>query len=137
MRSYECAVIFRPTVSDDGLQAGTIKYANVIESNGGELTKLETWGKRRLAYEIEDHFEGHYFFYRFRGNNGVLGELGRQMRIDEDIIRHMIVVEELATGSEPRIAADELQPTVREEKEREEERYGSRDQEEKRTSSRT
>jgi len=59
------------------------------------------------------------------------------MKIDEDIIRHMIVVDELAAGTEEKIAADDLQATARVEKEREEERYGSRDQEEKRSSSRS
>ena len=71
MRSYECAVIFKPGLSDDVIKAGTAKYASVIASNGGENTELETCGKRRLAYEIDDHFEGVYFFLRFRAPNAV------------------------------------------------------------------
>lgn len=89
---------------------------------GGEITRLETWGKRRLAYEIDDFTEGHYFLYRFRGVGGVLDELGRQMRIDEEIIRHMIVIDELATGDEPAVDAKNVEASVRQEKERERER---------------
>lgn len=117
MRSYECAVIYRPGLSDDVIAAGTLKYASVIEAQGGVNTKLEAWGKRRLAYEIDDHFEGYYFFFRFRGPNEVLDELGRQMRIDEEIIRHMICVDELATGDEPTIEASKLAPSERQERE--------------------
>lgn len=114
MRSYECVVIFRPTVSDEGLKLGTSKYAGVIAGQGGEITGLETWGKRKLAYEIEDHFEGHYYLYKFRGENKVLDELGRQMRIDESVIRHMVVIDELAKGDEPKVEPDKLEPKVRE-----------------------
>lgn len=118
MRSYECVVIFYPGVDDEGLKAGTDKYAGVISSGGGEITRLEKWGKRKLAYEIDDHSEGHYFLYRFRCENRVLDELGRQMRIDESVLRHLVVRDELATGQEPKVELSSLTPeerTVREE----------------------
>jgi small subunit ribosomal protein S6 len=101
MRSYECAVIFQPSASEDALKASTAKYVEVIAKAGGEITRVETWGKRRLAYEIMKQPEGHYFFYRFRGANELLDELGRQLRIDEQVLRHMIVRDELAVGDEP------------------------------------
>jgi len=114
VRSYECVVIFRPTVGDEGLKLGTSKFAGVIAGQGGELTGLETWGKRKLAYEIEDHFDGHYFLYRFRGGKVVLDELGRQLRIDESVIRHMIVVDELSAGDEPKVEPDKLEAKPKE-----------------------
>lgn len=101
MRSYECAVILQPSVSDEGLKTSTAKYVEIIAAGGGEVTQVETWGKRRLSYEIMKQPEGHYFFYRFRGPNALLDELGRQLRIDENVLRHMIVRDELASGSEP------------------------------------
>jgi small subunit ribosomal protein S6 len=126
MRSYECVVIFRPTAGDDELKVGTSRFANVIAGQGGEITGLEGWGKRRLAYEIEDHLEGHYFLYRFRGRNEVLDELNRQMRIDESVLRHLIVVDELAKGDEPKIEPDKVEPVARQEKEYEEPARGER-----------
>jgi small subunit ribosomal protein S6 len=115
VRSYECMIIFRPTVSDEDLKASTAKYAGVIAGRDGEITGLEGWGKRRLAYEIEDHLEGHYFLFRFRGTNPILAELARQLRIDETVIRHMIVVDELAKGNEPKIEPESLVPSARKE----------------------
>jgi small subunit ribosomal protein S6 len=114
VRSYECIVIFRPTVSDEGLKLGTSKYAGIIAGQGGELTGLETWGKRKLAYEIMDQFEGHYFMYRFRGEKPALNELDRQLRIDESVLRHMIVVDELASGNEETVSPDKLEARPRE-----------------------
>lgn len=124
MRSYECVVIFRPTVADDALKESVVKYANVIANEGGECTGLEGWGKRRLAYEIEDHFEGHYFLLRFRSENNVLDELGRQMRIDESVIRHMLVQDERSKGDEPKVDPDKLEVTPKQEIEYEEVRRG-------------
>jgi len=107
--SYECAIVFYPNLGDDGYKSGTEKYARVIGDQGGELTGLETWGQRRLAYEINHQSEGVYYFYRFRGNNDVLQELGRQLRIDESVLRHLVVKDGLAKGDEPQVKVDELQ----------------------------
>jgi small subunit ribosomal protein S6 len=118
-------VILHPAVTDEGLKASTAKYVDIIAAGGGEITKVETWGKRRLSYEISRQPEGHYFFYRFRGPNPLLDELGRQMRIDENVLRHMIVRDELATGSEPRLEPGAVEPTLRHpDREREEEHRG-------------
>ena len=117
MRSYECAVIFAPTLGDDEVNTGARKYAQVISDQGGQLTGVETWGKRRLAYEIDHHNEGHYFFYKFRGEGELLTELGRQLRIDEGIIRHMIIRDELAKGDEPVLDPAQVDPVLKKERE--------------------
>lgn len=91
MKDYECAVIFAPTVTGELLAGSTKRYADIITSRGGELKEIDDWGRRSLAYEINYHREGHYLFYRFKGGNDILNELTRQLRIDENVIRHMIV----------------------------------------------
>lgn len=94
MKDYECAVILSPALGADALKAATQKYSDVINSQGGTLTKIDEWGRRSMAYEIEDHREGVYYFYKFRGGGDTLTELNRQLRIDENVIRHMIVRDE-------------------------------------------
>lgn len=127
MRSYECAVILHPAVNDDGVRASTAKYIEIIAKGGGEITRVETWGKRRLSFEITKQVEGTYFFYRFRGATTVIDELGRQLRIDEGVLRHLIVVDELAEGAEPSLDPATVEPTMRHpEREREEEHRGER-----------
>lgn len=113
MRSYECAVIMYPAVSDDGLKTSTAKYVDIIARSGGEITRVETWGKRRLSFEIMKQAEGTYFFYKFRGANQLVDELGRQLRIDEQVLRHMIVRDEQATGTEEKLDPATIEPAMR------------------------
>lgn len=95
MKDYECAVIFAPTLAGDLLAGATKRYADIITAQGGEVTEVNDWGKRGLAYEIKFHREGYYCFYRFKGGQAVLNELSRQLLIDEAVIRHMIVRDEM------------------------------------------
>jgi small subunit ribosomal protein S6 len=95
LKDYECAVIFAPTLAGELLAGATKRYADIISNQGGRLTEIDDWGKRSLAYEIKFHREGYYCFYRFQGGHEVLAELNRQLRIDENVIRHMIVRDEL------------------------------------------
>ena len=106
MKKYECAVVVAPNVGTDVLENCTKKYTEVITSLGGSLTEIDDWGKRSLAYEIEDHKEGYYHFYRFEGRKNIVDELDRQLKIDENVIRHIIVRDERrgkapATRAEP------------------------------------
>ncbi|HEX6792063.1 MAG TPA: 30S ribosomal protein S6 [Candidatus Krumholzibacteria bacterium] len=113
MRSYECAVVLHPAVHEDGLKASTAKYVDIIARSGGEITRVETWGKRRLSYEIMKQPEGHYYFYKFRGASALVDELGRQLRIDEQVLRHMIVRDEQATGTEEKLDPATVEAVMR------------------------
>ena len=103
MKSYECTIIVISDVGDDGLKISARKYAEAIENGGGELTQLENWGKRRFSYEINHHTEGYYIFFRMRCDNTVLDELNRLLRLDENVLRHLIIRDEIAIGDEPKI----------------------------------
>jgi small subunit ribosomal protein S6 len=107
LKNYECTIIVAANTGDDGAKSAAKKYANVITTGSGEITQLEDWGKRKLAYEIDHHQEGHYIFYKLRCDNEVLRELNRLLRLDENILRHMIVRDPLAIGDEPKVDPDE------------------------------
>jgi small subunit ribosomal protein S6 len=119
LKDYECVVIFAPSVAGEALAGATKRYAEVITTRGGEIKEIDDWGKRGLAYEINYHREGHYLFYRFKGTNDVLTELTRQLRIDETVIRHMIVKDEHKGRSHyrPNAEAPEIRPVHAEETE--------------------
>ena len=101
MRRYEIMVILNPALDERSVAPSLENFLGVVRNDGGSVEKVDIWGKRRLAYEIMKQPEGTYFFYRFRAAATLIDELGRQMRIDESILRHMIVRDELAEGSEP------------------------------------
>lgn len=90
MRKYEAMVIARPDLSDADVQKLADRYKAVIEEQGGKVESAGKWEKRKLAYEIDDHKEGNYVLFNFEAEAKVPQELGRQLRINDDVIRHRI-----------------------------------------------
>lgn len=89
MRKYELMYILRPELDQEALQAVVEKFQGVI-SNGGEITKHEVMGKRRLAYEIQKLREGIYVLVNFTAEPAVVTELDRQLKIADEVIRHLV-----------------------------------------------
>lgn len=94
MKKYEVMFIISPQLEEEAIEAAISKYSEVITTNGGEIEKVEKWGKRRLAYEIDRITEGYYVLTLFKSPSSVCQELERLLRIDEEIIRYLIVLRE-------------------------------------------
>lgn len=90
MRKYEVMYIIRPDVEQENVQAIVDKFNGII-NNGGEVTKQDLIGKRRLAYEINKIRDGYYVLVHFNANNEVVNELDRIMKITDEVIRFLIV----------------------------------------------
>ncbi|MNZ81269.1 30S ribosomal protein S6 [compost metagenome] len=90
MRKYEVMYIIRPDVEQENVQAIVDKFNGII-SNGGEVTKSEVIGKRRLAYEINKLRDGYYVLVHFNATTEVVNELDRIMKITDEVIRSLIV----------------------------------------------
>ena len=91
MRKYEIMYIIRPTVEDEAKKALIERFDEVLTSNGAEIIESKEWGKRRLAYEIDDLREGFYQLVTMNAGTIALDEFTRLANINEDIIRHMVV----------------------------------------------
>lgn len=91
MRAYEVVYIIKPNLEDEAIDQVVAKYENVITSNGGEIQKTDRWGKRRLAYEIDDFSEGYYVVVNLTAEPAVVRELERIFKISDDVIRYLIV----------------------------------------------
>lgn len=89
MRKYELMYIIRPDVEQEALDAITGKFQGII-AQGGEVTKHEVLGKRRLAYEIQKLRDGIYVLVNFTATKETVAELDRVMRITDEVIRHLI-----------------------------------------------
>lgn len=94
MRAYELMYIINPALDEENTNAVIEKFKGLIENNGGEITKLEKWGKRKLAYEIDDQKEGFYVLCYFKAGADVPQELDRVLKITDDVIKHMILKDE-------------------------------------------
>lgn len=93
MRSYECLYIVHPAADTTELDQSVADYSELIEKNGGTVSKADIWGKRQLAYPINHLHEGNYILLRFEGNEDVLKTMEQSMRIKERVLRHMITYE--------------------------------------------
>jgi small subunit ribosomal protein S6 len=91
VRNYEVMYIVRPDVEQETLDAVVEKFNAIITSGGGEITKHEVLGKKRLAYEIKKFRDGIYVLTQFRAESSVVSELDRVLKITDEIIRHLIV----------------------------------------------
>lgn len=93
MRKYELVYILK-TQEEEALTAVVEKFDNIITAQGGTIEKSDIWGKRRLAYPIQDLHEGYYVVKVFSGTSAVVNELDRMMKISDEFLRHMIVLVE-------------------------------------------
>ncbi|WP_028563586.1 30S ribosomal protein S6 [Paenibacillus pinihumi] len=90
MRKYEVMYIIRPEAEQETVQAIVEKFEGII-NNGGEVTKSDLMGKRRLAYEINKIRDGIYVLVHFNATSEVVAELDRVMKITDEVIRFLIV----------------------------------------------
>lgn len=94
MRKYEVVFVLRPDLDEEAITAAIEKYKGLVESHGGEILKLDKWGKRRLAYEVNDLREGFYVILHMNAEPKVATELDRVFKITDDVLRHIIVRED-------------------------------------------
>lgn len=90
MKAYEVMYIVKP-VEEEQFEAIVTKFENLIANNGGNVEKTDRWGKKRLAYEIQDFIEGLYVLVTFSAEPAAVKELDRVMKITDEVLRHMIV----------------------------------------------
>ncbi|GGI37277.1 MULTISPECIES: 30S ribosomal protein S6 [Staphylococcus] len=95
MRTYEIMYIVRPNIEEDAKKAVVERFNGILDSEGSEVLEEKDWGKRRLAYEINDFKEGFYNIVRIKtDNNKATDEFQRLAKINDDIIRYIVIRED-------------------------------------------
>lgn len=94
MNQYEVLYVITPELDEEADKVVMDKFADIITANGGEIEKVEVWGKRRLAYPIDYKTEGYYVLVAFNANPELPRELERNMRNDERLMRYMVTRKE-------------------------------------------
>jgi small subunit ribosomal protein S6 len=90
-RPYELGFIIPSSVQEADTQAVISMVQEWIESKGGAVTKVNFWGRRRLAYPIDDFREGYYVFLNMDYPPQQLVELERSLQLSDRVIRHLVV----------------------------------------------
>ena len=91
MRSYELIFIVHPEVDEDDFTAVVERVTGLVERNSGEVTEVNIWGLRRLAYPIQDQWEGQYVLMQLGLEPQGVAGLERDLVLVEQIIRHLTV----------------------------------------------
>ena len=88
--NYELVMVLKPALGEEATAALVEKFKTLIEQHG-TVAEVDEWGKRRLAYPIDDINEGYYVLVTFTAEPALPAELDRQMRINDNVMRSLIV----------------------------------------------
>ncbi len=91
LRDYEMVVVANAALDDEGLATLNQRVGNWITSGGGTVTNTNVWGRRQLAYAIGKNTYGIYVQFDFQLDPAASRELERNLRIDEQVIRHLVI----------------------------------------------
>ncbi|MCH4190905.1 MAG: 30S ribosomal protein S6 [Butyrivibrio sp.] len=91
MNKYELAVVVSAKIEDDARAEVVDKCKALIERFGGQITNVDDWGKKKLAYEIDKMNEAFYYFIQFDAEGTVPAELESRVRILDNVIRYLCV----------------------------------------------
>lgn len=91
MNQYETIFIIDPNVESENVEVIIEDVQNFISDSGGEITKVDRWGKKRLAYEVKGNRDGYYVLTSFEADPQFIQRLGRYYGLAEQIIKYMTV----------------------------------------------
>jgi len=91
-REYETIYILRPDIDADSAERVGSRLSEVIGREAGRLTKVENWGRRRLAYDISKHRRGVYIYLKYLGTGRVVNEVERNLRLMDGVIKYQTVL---------------------------------------------
>lgn len=90
MNKYELAVVVSAKIEDDERAATLEKAKALVERFGGQITNVDDWGKKRLAYEVQKMKEAYYYFIQFDAESNVPAEIESRIRIMDNVIRYLV-----------------------------------------------
>ena len=91
MNKYELAVVVSAKIEDEERAAVVDKVKAYIERFGGQISNVDEWGKKRLAYEIQKMHEGYYYFIQFEAEATAPAEIESRVRIMDNVIRFLCI----------------------------------------------
>jgi len=91
LRHYEVMVILDPSLEERTIAPSLDTFLNVVKRDGGSVEKVDIWGRRRLAYEIDKHSEGIYAVIDLQAKPTAVQELDRQLNLNESVLRTKVL----------------------------------------------
>ena len=91
MSKYELAVVLSAALEDEARSAALDRVKDYVEKAGGNITNVDDWGKKKLAYEIQKMSEAYYYFIQFEAETDAPGEIESNVRLMESVIRFLCI----------------------------------------------
>ncbi len=91
-REYETIYILKPDIDAEAAERVGTRVAEVVGREAGQLTKVETWGRRKLAYTIAKHRRGVYVYLKYLGSGRVVSEVERNLRLFDGVLKYQTVL---------------------------------------------
>lgn len=91
MNKYELAVVLSAAIDDEARSATLDRVKDYVEKAGGNITNVDDWGKKKLAYEIQKMSEAYYYFIQFEAETDAPGEIESNVRLMESVIRFLCI----------------------------------------------
>jgi len=108
-RDYQLGVVINPESGEDQARGVVDRINNLVTANGGQVFRVLAWGRRRLAYPIEHHRDGLYFWFDMQLPPETVAEVERQLHVNEAIIRHLITARDARIVAQERTRAEEAE----------------------------
>jgi small subunit ribosomal protein S6 len=108
-KEYETIYILRPDIDADAADKVGSRIAEVVAREAGRLTKVESWGRRRLAYDIKKHRRGVYMCLKYLGSGKVVSEVERNLRLSDGVLKYQtVLVRSDVEGEEIKVADEDV-----------------------------
>lgn len=91
LQDYELIYVLSPEIADEAIETRVNSITQFITGHEGTVESVDKWGKRRLAYPLKHFLEGNYVLAKFKLSRARCKELEANLRISEDILRHLLV----------------------------------------------
>ncbi len=100
-KRYELTVIINTQAPDNAVDNVVARFDRLVSEGGGRSVEVDRWGTRKMAYEIGKQQRGDYTIIRFEAPPDVLPEVDRMFKLDESVLRHLVVLDESPVEEEP------------------------------------
>lgn len=107
-RQYETIYILRPDVDAESAEKVGQRVQEVVTRESGKLTKVELWGRRRLAYDLAKHKRGVYVYLKYLGDGRTVAEVERNLRLSDTVLKYQTVLVESDIASEAEVNAEDI-----------------------------
>src|SRR5688572_2345419 len=91
MRPYEVMIILDSSIDEDAVGAAIDRTTELLKSRGGDPVRVDRWGKRRLAYELNHRWDGYYVLLEANAEPAAMADLDRALHLADEVIRHKVI----------------------------------------------